>query len=320
MELEELIKKVAEYSGLPEQDVKAKMKEKEEELSGLISKEGVVYIVAKELGINLLEKMKKRLKIKNIVANMKNVDIVGKIISISAVRNFKTEKAEGKVASIYIADETSSIRIVLWNDETKFLDKFNVGDVIRVQGYVKDNNGQLEIRLGKYGKIMKSDEKITTNIKPERVYIYERNYIKNLDIGMRSEIRAAIVQIFRTKGVLKLCPQCNKQLEKKNNEFICSEHGKQEPKYLFVVSGVVDDGTGNIRFTAFDINAEKITGLKTKDALDVDEWIKKCKQGKEFILRGIVKKNEFFDRPEFIINEIKDVDVEKEIELILDKI
>jgi len=36
--------------------------------------------------------------------------------------------------------------------------------------------------------------------------------------------------------------------------------------------------------------------------------------------RGIVKKNEFFDRPEFIINEVKDVDVEKEIELILDKI
>lgn len=320
MELEELIKKVAESSELSEQNIKARLKSKEEELSGLISKEGIVYIIAKELGVNLLEKMKKRLEIKNIVPNMKNIDIIGKIIDIVPIRDFKTEKAEGKVASIYIADETGSIRVVLWNDETKLLDKINIGDVIRVQGYVKDNNGQLEVRLGKYGKIRKSDEKIETVVKVKTGYSYKRNCIRDLNKGMHGEIMATVVQIFRTKGVLKVCPECNKRLEEKDGKFVCAEHGDQEPRYLFVVSGVLDDGTGNIRFTSFESNAEKITGFTTNDALNSEDWTKNVKLGREFIFRGSIKQNEFFDRPEFMVNEVKEVDVEKEIEAILDKL
>ena len=41
------------------------------------------------------------------------------------------------------------------------------------------------------------------------------------------------------------------------------------------------------------------------------------KLGRDFIFEGRMKKNDFFNRPEFMINTVRDVDVKKEIEMLI---
>ena len=57
-----------------------------------------------------------KIDIRNLIPGMQNVEIVSKIGKISE-KEFKTEKAEGKLANIMLYDESGSIRLVLWNDE-----------------------------------------------------------------------------------------------------------------------------------------------------------------------------------------------------------
>ena len=83
---------------------------------------------------------------------------------------------------------------------------------------------------------------------------------------------------------------------------------------------MIDDGTGNIRAVGFRENAEKLFGIKTEEAVgkDIRELIKGVPLGKEFIFRGRVKKNDLFDRLEFMIEKINDVVVLDEIKNLLD--
>src|SRR3989338_2595756 len=135
--ISEMITKIAADSGLNESEIKARVQEKQEELSGLISEEGAVYIVAKELGVQILKK-KERLYIGSIVPGMKNVDVVGKITRIFPVKEFKTDKAEGRVANMIIADHTGSVKMSLWNDEISILGEIEQGDVIHFKGFSRE--------------------------------------------------------------------------------------------------------------------------------------------------------------------------------------
>ncbi len=56
MTLNEIIEKIKEQSGLPEEEIKNKIKEKQRELYGLVSPEGAAHILAKELGIELVKR------------------------------------------------------------------------------------------------------------------------------------------------------------------------------------------------------------------------------------------------------------------------
>ncbi|MCD6558055.1 MAG: DUF2240 family protein [Candidatus Aenigmarchaeota archaeon] len=319
--IEEIIKKISEKSGKSEKEIKRLVSEKIEELSGLISDEGAAHIVAKELGVDIIEKRERRnyrLNIGSVVVGMRSVDVVGKVSYISPVKEFKTNNSTGCVASVYLVDETGSIRLSLWNEETEVLDKIDVGDTIRVQGYVKDNRGTPELRLGKYGKIMKSDEKIDVDVGIGQEY--KRKKICELTLGMRAETRATLVQVFETKPIFEVCPICGKRVKKDGDAWVCEEHGEQEPKRVLLFSGVIDDGTGNIRAVGFRENAEKLFGIKTEEAVgkDIRELIKGVPLGKEFIFRGRVKKNDLFDRLEFMIEKINDVVVLDEIKNLLD--
>ncbi|MDO8656485.1 MAG: replication factor A, partial [Nanoarchaeota archaeon] len=96
----------------PELDIK--MKEKINELSGLITEEGAAHILANEFGIELFTTETAQLKIKEIYAGMRNIATVGKVMRKYEVREFAKEDRTGKVASLMIVDETGTIRVVFW--------------------------------------------------------------------------------------------------------------------------------------------------------------------------------------------------------------
>ncbi len=320
--LSEIIKRISSESGKPEKEINALIEEKRDELSGLISEEGAAYIVAKELGVAIIKQ--ESLKISNIIPGMQNVDVLGKIIRITPVKEFKTEKASGRVANVTIGDETGTVRISLWNDEINALAGMELNDTIRVKGYVKeDNMGNAEVRLGRYGNIAKSDEEISSIKQTQRAA--ERSSIGSLSEGSYKEIRTPLLQIFEGNTFYEVCPECRGRVKlNEKDEFACEEHGEVEPAYGMIISGIADDGTGSIRIVFFNENAEKLLGMNIVEAKKVFDRKKKISAvleqitlGKELLLTGRARRNQLFERLEFIVNDVKDVDVKKEIESLI---
>lgn len=311
-DLNTLIEKIAEKSETDQNKVKENIEEKEREFSGLISKEGAAHIVAKEMGINLLEK-KEGLKVENIQAGMKGLNLTAKILGTYGPKEFQKEDRKGKVGNVFLGDETGTTRLSLWNEQTSWLDKLQKGDVINLKNCftVEDNMGKAEIRLGKFGSLEKSDKDIEVKSTGPS---YKPVNIKDITAGNFVEIRGALVQIFDSKMFYQNCPECGKK---------DCEH---EKKTGMIISGIVDDGTENIRVVFFNNNAELLLGMKTREAYEESEkgentnkLINKLntKLGKEFLLKGKVKENDFFGKPELIVNDIQKIKPAQAVEKVL---
>jgi len=339
--LDAQIKDISNKSGTPVEDIKKQIEEKQDELSGLVSEEGAMHIVARELGLNLLKEKKRNFKIANLVSGLRSVDITGKIIAISDVRQFERDGKPGQVLNITLGDETGSCRMSLWNDEIKIIEKLGLKEGICLKltnGYVKmDNMDNPELRLGRGGievakqadiKVMDTHAQggsFGSSAPPAA----KRQRISELREGSFAEIRAALVQLFRRNPFYNICPNCEGRLTQKEEAgsaaWYCEEHGKVEPKPQLVLSGVVDDGTDNIRVVFFREVAEKVFGKGTEelagigkeanDSFAVYEHFNGL--GREFIIRGRVKRNSFTDSIELVANDVADVDVKKEAESLL---
>jgi replication factor A1 len=93
------------------------------------------------------------LKIKELQNGMKRLDIEGKVTDKSETREvtsrFKNETY--KVASAVIADETGTVKLTLWNEQ---IDQVNVGNIVKIEnGYVSSFRGEIQLNIGKFGKL-----------------------------------------------------------------------------------------------------------------------------------------------------------------------
>lgn len=93
------------------------------------------------------------LKIRDFQVGMKNIDVEGKIIEKSDTSEVYSRYGYVHRASYAkISDETSSIRLILWNEQ---IDGISVGDVVQIKnGYVSQFRGVDQLNIGKRnGKI-----------------------------------------------------------------------------------------------------------------------------------------------------------------------
>ena len=300
-----IIEKIKENSDLTEQQIRDKIKEKLEQLSGLISEEGAAHIIANELGIKLYEPSGK-LQIKNILAGQRNVEVLGKVQRKFEVREFNTGERHGKVGSFMIADETGLIRVVLWNDISDQLEKINEGDIVRVKsGYVRENNNRKEVHLNEKSilEINPEGEKIE-NVKTEPVST--RKKISELQGDEQDiELLGTIVQVYDPR-FFEICPECGKRALQKDDGFYCNEHNKIEPAYSYVTNIFLDDGSDNMRVVFWREQTQKLFN-KTHDEIigmkdDSFETIKNDLLGNIIKIIGRASKNEVFNRVEFVPN------------------
>lgn len=156
--VEELINVVSIKTGLSKEEIKLKIKNKENELSGLVSEEGAAYIVANELGVKTRNRIiEKNLKINEVLPEMKSVTLLGRVKNIIGPREFTTKKGvKSKVVNLDIVDNTGSVRIVLWNmSDVEKIEKeeIKIGSIIQVRnGYTRTGlNGNTEVHLGNRG-------------------------------------------------------------------------------------------------------------------------------------------------------------------------
>ncbi len=326
--VEEIVKKISEKSGKSGDDIRKMISEKQDELSGLVSEEGAAYIVGRELGVSLLKETERRLKVKNIVPGLRSLDLTAKVARIFDVREFEREGKKGKVLNLLVGDETGTARLSLWNEEVDRWKELKEGDVIRISGgWIKsDNRGQPELRVGK-GKMEKVDEEIElpempTTERLQDLAVAKRKDISELREGDFGEIRASLIQIFRRNPFYRVCPECGGKITEQDGKITCKEHGEVEPGFQVVLSGIVDDGTGNIRATFFRELGEKLFGkpvkelremaMKETDPLNI--YDKFTGLGKEFVLRGRVKRNSYTENLELMVNDLEEADVKREAE------
>ena len=152
--------------------------------------------------------------------------------------------------------------------------------------------------------------------------VAKRKDISELKEGDFGEIRAGLIQIFKRNPFYRVCPTCGGKITEQDSKVTCKEHGEVEPAFQMVLSGVVDDGTGNIRATFFRELAEKLFGkstqelrklaMKATDPLNVYDQFTGV--GKEFIFRGRVKRNNYTENLEFMVNDLQEMDVKREAE------
>ncbi|UCG94975.1 MAG: DUF2240 family protein [archaeon] len=322
--LGEIVSRIVENTDLEKTKVENMIKEKESEFSGLISPEGAAHIIAKELGLNLLQRMPKDLKVENILSGMNTVNMTGKVLRIFEPREFEKNGKKGKVVNLILADETGQIRMSLWNEQVKAVEEGQLeqGKVIEIiNGYTKDDGmGGCELRLGRSGQLKLSDK----DIKVQSGAVHSMK-IRDLSPGANAEVRGAMVQFFESNPFYYVCPKC----ENRVTEGKCEEHGEVKPKPVLVISGIIDDGYGNIRVVFFREQAEKVLGMDTKKAYKITEEGKDLKPlrenleerlGLEFRLRGRAKVNKFFERLELVANQIEEIDPEKEAKAILNNL
>lgn len=300
---DKILDRIAKSSGIERIEIERRVEAKREKLSGLISREGAAQVIAAELGVNFDNE---KFKIDELLPGMRKVQVSGKVLSISPVRNFTTKKGtEGKVCNLVIADDTSNIKVVLWDANHISLvenETIKIGSSIElVNGSMRDG----EIHLGSFSELKKSDEKFEDVMTGK---VVKTKSISDFNVNDSVTTRAFIVQSFDPR-FFNVCPECKKKVTQNGEDFTCNTHGKVTPGRRALINIVIDDGTETMRTVIFHDNLDK---LGFKDLSNAENVIvqKQNMLGKEFIFSGDIRLNKFFNNPELIINSIKDVNMD----------
>ena len=169
---ERIVDKISKISKLDKGEIERRVEAKRAKLSGLISKEGAAQVIAAELGISFDNE---KLKIEELLPGMRKVNTLGKVVNVTQPRVFKTKKGDdGKVANLFIADDTSNIKVVLWDlNHINLIEngKIAEGVVIEISNAnMRDN----ELHLGSFSELKVTnqsieDVKIEKNFKEKKI-------------------------------------------------------------------------------------------------------------------------------------------------------
>jgi len=323
---DEIVYKIEEKTNLSKDEVIDRISKKLEQLSGLVSKEGAAHIIANELGVKLFDSNGGRLQIKNVVAGIRNVELVGKVTQRFDVREFKKETREGKVASFTMGDGTGFVRVVLWNDKAPLIEQIKENDIVKITGgYVRERNGFREVHFSEKSIMEINPSNITIEIAPKTVS--PRKQISELtDKDIDVELFGTIVQAYDIR-FFETCPKCGKRLKTVEEGFSCDMHGSVKPIYSYVLNLFLDDGTETIRAVCFRRQVLRLLNLGEEQILAYKEnplafeEVKNRLIGSFLKASGRVVRNAMFDRLEFITQLVfLNPSVEPEIERLKEQI
>lgn len=299
---EKMVERISKTANLPVEEIVRRVEAKCAKLSGLISKEGAAQVIAAELGISFDNE---KFKINELLPGMRKVNLVAKVINIFPVKTFERNGQTNKVANMRIADDTSNIKLVLW--DTHHIDLVENGQIKEGSVIEIGNSGvrEGEIHLGSFSELKLSKE-ILNDVKTEK--IVKEKKIVDFRVGDSSNVRAFIVQSFDPR-FFNVCSQCKKKVTIESDSFVCNEHGKISPEKRALINIIIDDGTETIRAVLFHDTLSKI-GLTELEDINLMQQQKENLLGKELIFIGDVKMNNFFNNPEFIIREVQEVSLD----------
>lgn len=329
MDYDFLISELESKSNLKKDDVQSLVEKKYSEMNSFITMEGAVYLVAKEMNIDLPENSSERMPIKNIKPGMRNSNIIGRIFRISKITEFtKSNGMAGRVSNVFVGDGTGFVRVPLWDDQVKLLEDntLSLGDVVSIVGGMARENmyGDTEISLGRFGAIhIVEDYTELPSVNDLTKMLFnnstERTCVTDITPGGNFEIKGTVVQLFRGSFLFDICPMCGGKTDNSR----CNEHGDVTPNHAMVLSFIVDDGTDSMRCVLFRETAEKLCGITAEELykLDADQRFRLFEDRllcKDVILAGNVKTNSMYDRMEMMVNGFKSINPLEESKKLVD--
>ncbi len=294
---DKILEKVSNISGIEKSEIDRRVEAKRSKLSGLISREGALQVIAAELGISFDNE---KLKIDELLPGMRKVNFTGKVIRLFPVREFTTKSGDkGKVANMIIADNTSNIKVVLW--DVNHISLIESGDV--AEGVVVDIGAgsmrDAEVHLGSFSELKVSEESMDEVMMEKKV---SEKRISDFNIGEKVKVRAFIVSCFDPRFY-----QANIETGKKITEEELAMGVPSEKKAILNI--VIDDGTENMRAVLFHENVQKI-GLTEYDDAEVMSEQKNDLLGKEFYFIGTVRKNNYFNNVELTVDSVEEINID----------
>lgn len=279
-----LVERMSSSLNMPADEIERKIEAKRAKLSGLISKEGAAQIVAAEMGVTFDNAL---LKIAELAEGMKRAHVIGKITQLFPVRSFSKNGKEGKVASFLMGDESSNIRVALWDVHHIALVEngdLKVGSVVEVlNGGVR--NG--ELHLGAFSDIKLSNQTLE-GVQTHRSLVAGK--LRDARIGSDMKVRATVVQIFEPK-------------------FFDSKQDANVKRALYNM--IIDDGSetmrcvfGNEQAIALGMDADKILDIAAFPAF------KEALLGEEHYFTGAFKNNAYFNKIEMSVRGVEKVNVD----------
>ncbi len=301
---ENILERISKSSGLGKEEIERRVEAKRAKLSGLISKEGAAQVIAAELGINFDNE---KLKIGELLPTMRKVNVVGKVINLFPVRTFVKNDKQGKVANLVIADETSNIKVVLWDVNHIGLienGEINLGKVVEISNASMRGG---EVHLGGFSDIKVTSEEMKNVVEGRQMKEMKIADIKNSD---NAKFRAFIVQSFGPR-IFEVCPECRKKAIQDGDGFSCEQHGKVVPQRRALLNLVLDDGTETLRAVIFSDNFGKI-GITDWEEGETEKLFIQRQEllGKEMFFSGDIRNNKFFNNLELIVDGIEEVDMD----------
>jgi replication factor A1 len=298
-------------AGISEETIKLQVKEKNTEFQGFMTKQAILYLIAKEHGINIITSENKEIlnhikeevidyndfaiNIAKVSENMRNIVIAGRVTDIFPIREFsKKDGSPGFVGSFQICDQSDCIKIVLWNEQTKVMESkyFKKDEIVQViGGYSKKNrNENLEIHLGKQGIIILAPKDVVLPgyIVPEMI---ANTSVSNITKSKKKKKQAvwSIQDLHNKEGFLrfisgKIQVESFKELTLKNGE------------KSFLLKFILSDDIASIKVNVWGIKA-----VECMKIIKNGDYVK--------IVNTVIKINSYSNEKELNFTKISRLDV-----------
>jgi len=255
----EYVQKILASTKLGETEIKKLVEKKRAELKGLISEEGALYIVAKELGVNLNGEKAQGSNgqspkdvldsISQVSEGKKNIVLYGRIREIYDIHKFKRNQGEdGIVGSFILYDSSGEIKTVLWDEQTRIYmdERFVKNEVLKLVNVSAklSRRGDVELHVGNYSGV---------EICPNDVDYSKYPIIKELvDIGSINLTKKSV----NIEGIV-------------TQKFPVKEFTRRDETIGKVGTLIVRDATGITKVTLWDDNTQKIKDIGVKDVVSI---------------------------------------------------
>lgn len=136
---------------------------------------------------NLLKEYKNELKPKKIGTILEmdseegeEVDVLGRVISVSEPREFQRDDGIGIVRSVEIADETGIIRASFWDDKAS--EKIDIDDVLQIENArIRIGSYGVELSVGKTSRVIRKENTAVPSLEELEKKIFVTKNIKDLE-------------------------------------------------------------------------------------------------------------------------------------------